>query len=327
MPPRSTPMTQLVRAGAAGMGAATIPTADGRREARLQALPQPPAASCAGARTATTPRAGWPGCPGREAPSPDYKVQRSGPRLPRLPAALRRGGDRAPGTRRRLTAGRVVKWLAIALVGWLALSAALFMLSAQIQRGDLAGKVGPQLDPGPFPLTGANTILVLGSDARTEGLAEPGSRRPEPLGLDHAAADRRRRQRLALDPARHRRRHPRPWHGQDQRRVRVRRAGARDRDRQGLPRHRGQPRRRGELRELPAADRRARRRDLQGRLRALGDQRRPPQRRHHAAAQARRDGDQREAGARARPHAQEPLQAERGRPRRGRGASSSSSRR
>ncbi len=118
---------------------------------------------------------GLAGLPGRDAPSPDYKVQRSGPRLPRLPAALRRGEGRAPGTRRQLTAGRVVKWLAIALAGWLALSAALFMLSAQIQRGDLAGKVGPQLDPGPFPLTGANTILVLGSDARTEGLAEPGS--------------------------------------------------------------------------------------------------------------------------------------------------------
>ena len=37
-------MTQLVREWAAGMGAATIPTADGRREARLHGLPQPPAA-------------------------------------------------------------------------------------------------------------------------------------------------------------------------------------------------------------------------------------------------------------------------------------------
>jgi LCP family protein required for cell wall assembly len=52
------------------------------------------------------------------------------------------------------------------------------MISAQIQRGDLADKLGAQLDPGPYPLTGANTILVLGSDARTEGLAEPGSGGP-----------------------------------------------------------------------------------------------------------------------------------------------------
>ena len=54
----------------------------------------------------------------------------------------------------------------------------LFMVSAQIQRGDLADAVGPQLSKGPYPLTGANTILVLGSDARTKGLAEPGSGGP-----------------------------------------------------------------------------------------------------------------------------------------------------
>jgi LCP family protein required for cell wall assembly len=104
-------------------------------------------------------------------PPPEYDVHggRRGPRLPQLPR-----GQRA----RRLSPGRIVKWLLIALAGWLVLSAALFMLSAQIQRGDLAGKVGEQLDPGPYPLTGANTILVLGSDARTEGLAEPGSGGP-----------------------------------------------------------------------------------------------------------------------------------------------------
>ena len=98
---------------------------------------------------------------------PDYEVHR-GRRLPALPA-------RRPRLPRRISPGRVAKWLAIALLGWLLLSAALFMLSAQIQRGDLASKVGSQLDSGPYPLTGANTILVLGSDARTEGLAEPGS--------------------------------------------------------------------------------------------------------------------------------------------------------
>jgi LCP family protein required for cell wall assembly len=72
----------------------------------------------------------------------------------------------------------VLKWVVLALVAWVGLSAILFMVSAQIQRGDLASEVGDQLDPGPFPLTGANTILVLGSDARTEGLAEPGSGGP-----------------------------------------------------------------------------------------------------------------------------------------------------
>ena len=105
-----------------------------------------------------------------DSPPPVKEAKRSGPRLPARP--------RLGGGRRRLSPGRVVKWLLIALIGWFALSAALFMLSAQIQRGDLAAKVGSQLDDGPYPLTGANTILVLGSDARTEGLAEPGSGGP-----------------------------------------------------------------------------------------------------------------------------------------------------
>ena len=106
---------------------------------------------------------------------PDYEVHKTGRRGPRLPTLPRRA-PRVPGApRRRISAGRVVKWLAIGLFAWVAFSAVLFMISAQIQRGDLAGEVGDQLDPGPFPLTGANTILVLGSDKRTEGLAEPGS--------------------------------------------------------------------------------------------------------------------------------------------------------
>jgi LCP family protein required for cell wall assembly len=113
-----------------------------------------------------------PDAPPRERPG--YEVQRKR-RLPSLPS-LRRG-PRVPG-RRKLSLGRVLKWLVVALVGWIVLSAVLFMVSAQIQRGDLADKVGPQLDPGPYPLTGANTILVLGSDARTQGLAEPGSGGP-----------------------------------------------------------------------------------------------------------------------------------------------------
>ena len=45
--------------------------------------------------------------------------------------------------------------------------------------------------------------------------------RPEPLGLDHAHARRRRARREAVDPARHDRRHPRPRARQDQRGVRV----------------------------------------------------------------------------------------------------------
>jgi LCP family protein required for cell wall assembly len=113
----------------------------------------------------------------KPAGEPAYEVHGRGRRGPRLPSFPKRA-PRVPGTRRPITPGRIVKWLAIAFFGWIAVSAVLFMVSAQIQRGDLASKVGEQLDPGPYPLTGANTILVLGSDARTEGLAEPGSGGP-----------------------------------------------------------------------------------------------------------------------------------------------------
>ena len=112
---------------------------------------------------------------------PDYEVHRSGgggPRLPKLPSFRRSpqpGTEPAPRRRRRITPGRVLRWVLLALAGWVLLSAVLFMVSAQIQRGDLADAVGPQLSDGPYPLTGANTILVLGSDARSESTAEPGS--------------------------------------------------------------------------------------------------------------------------------------------------------
>ena len=113
--------------------------------------------------------------PGAAPGPPDYERDGRGPRLPKLPS-LR--GRRSPGAPRGITPGRVAKWLLIALFGWIALSAILFMVSAQMQRGELASEVGEQLDPGPYPLTGANTILVLGSDERTEALAEPGSGGP-----------------------------------------------------------------------------------------------------------------------------------------------------
>ena len=209
------------------------------------------ARGCSRSAKATTR---WPSCarPRRSRTTAPRRPPRRASGPPTLPGAAARA--QAEATRASASApGASCAGSSLALVGWVVLSGVLFMVSAQIQRGDLADEVGPQLSDGPYPLTGANTILVLGSDARTGDLAEPGSRRPEPLGLDHAAADRRRRQRLALDPARHGRRHPRPRDEQDQRRLRVRRPGARDPDRQGVPRRRDQPRRRGQLRELPAS--------------------------------------------------------------------------
>jgi len=148
---------------------------------------------------------------------PDYKVYRSRPRLPgrreedgagavRELREPREGGaprdpqqprrpDAVPGYERRTRPprrrfrlprrpriGRVLRWVVGLLIAWIALSAILFMVSAEIRRGDLADQVGPELDAGPWPLVGASTILVLGSDARTKGLAEPGSQIGGPCG-------------------------------------------------------------------------------------------------------------------------------------------------
>ncbi|HEV2873984.1 MAG TPA: LCP family protein [Thermoleophilaceae bacterium] len=132
---------------------------------------------------------------------PDYKVYRSRKRpLQRLSGgtdlnALKRRLSRArneepspSGERGRITPGRVLKWIALAILGWLLLSLVLFLISAQMQDG-----VSPQAeralsDDGNL-LTGS-TILVLGSDARTgESIDESqsGPSRADSIMLVHAA--------------------------------------------------------------------------------------------------------------------------------------------
>lgn len=83
-------------------------------------------------------------------------------------------GGRPPATRRPVSGGRVAKWVLLALAGWIGLSMLLFLLSAQLESGKVSGEVDRYLTGG-FPLTGRSTILVLGSDARVEGEAEPGA--------------------------------------------------------------------------------------------------------------------------------------------------------
>jgi LCP family protein required for cell wall assembly len=105
--------------------------------------------------------------PGEPEPLP----QRERRRLPRLPLPLprrRRGLPRGP-----ITVGRVVRYLLLAAIAWLALSLVLFLVSAQIQQGQLSGDVS--LGGAGFPLTSPNTVLVLGSDTRPKGSKEPGA--------------------------------------------------------------------------------------------------------------------------------------------------------
>ncbi len=121
--------------------------------------------------------------------SPDYRVYRSRRRL------FRRGNrdDRedlarlrgeSPRKVPRFSAGRVVRWLLAALAAWVALSIVVFLISAQIQQGQVADAADRLLGGGGYPLTSANNVLVLGSDQRTADTAEPGSSTSGPSRAD-----------------------------------------------------------------------------------------------------------------------------------------------
>jgi LCP family protein required for cell wall assembly len=138
-----------------------------------------------------TYRSGGPdGSSGEERP---YKVYRSGPRglrerlrgeeNPADPGdgkGRRRFGGHEPGTgapwwRRRITPRRALKYLAVAIVAWLALSFVLFLISAQQQSGSIPSSVQSALTSGPNMLTSTDTVLVIGTDQRPKGSKEPGA--------------------------------------------------------------------------------------------------------------------------------------------------------
>jgi LCP family protein required for cell wall assembly len=77
--------------------------------------------------------------------------------------------------RRPWTPGRVARYVALALAAWLGLSLLLFLVSAQIEQGKVSDSAEEALDEaGPMPFV-ANTILVIGSDARPRGTGEGGA--------------------------------------------------------------------------------------------------------------------------------------------------------
>jgi LCP family protein required for cell wall assembly len=118
---------------------------------------------------------------------PAYRKYRARRRL------FERGGDalqslRAPAkpgrTRRPITVGRVLKWIAFAVTAWLLLSLVLFLISAQIQRAQISDEAQDVLAKGGAPPFSPTTVLFLGSDQRTEETAEPGSSTSGPSRSD-----------------------------------------------------------------------------------------------------------------------------------------------
>src|SRR4051794_14127841 len=119
----------------------------------------------------------------RDEQQPQYTLYRSRPKLFRrrdedlVPAPPREtpGAPKPPRRRRRLRPGRVLAYIALALVGWVLISLVLFLVSAQIQQSKVSSAADAQLGGAGNPLTTPNTVLVLGSDARPKGTKEPGA--------------------------------------------------------------------------------------------------------------------------------------------------------
>ncbi len=87
-------------------------------------------------------------------------------------------GGKKKGRRRlreRFTYWRVLGYIVLGAIVWLLISLLVFLVSAQVQRSDVAESADSALDGSGFTLTSPNTILVLGSDGRTKGTKEPGA--------------------------------------------------------------------------------------------------------------------------------------------------------
>ena len=102
--------------------------------------------------------------------SPDLSSLRERAKLP----GWRPGRKREPGEGRRVRAPRpilkrVLKWAGIAALGWIALSFLAFAVSAQLQSFKLSDEAKEVLHGDPLLLPSAQTILVLGTDARPPG--------------------------------------------------------------------------------------------------------------------------------------------------------------
>ena len=96
------------------------------------------------------------------------KGEQAVPRPAGAPQYTPHGGRRKP-----ITKGRVAKWIGVFLLAWVGISLLLFLLSAQIQQGKISDETNEVLAGGGVPIGSPTTILVLGSDQRSEDTKEP----------------------------------------------------------------------------------------------------------------------------------------------------------
>src|SRR5215212_7380003 len=100
----------------------------------------------------------------------------------------RRRGPKEPREPREIGPGRVLKWIAIAVVAWLLLALVLFLVSAQL-NGGLSPRSERALAGGSSILAGSN-ILILGTDARTGASidkSQTGPARADTIMILHAS--------------------------------------------------------------------------------------------------------------------------------------------
>ena len=107
--------------------------------------------------------------------SPDLSNLRERTPRPRKWWRREKRPERLRPSPRRWTGRRVLKWVALAALGWVLLSFLAFAVSAQIQSFKLSGEARDALHGNPLLLPSAQTILVLGTDARPPDTKEPGA--------------------------------------------------------------------------------------------------------------------------------------------------------
>jgi LCP family protein required for cell wall assembly len=93
----------------------------------------------------------------------------------KLPSRRRRDdrGPREPrGPGAPFNFRRVFKWLALAAFGWILISFLAFAVSAQLQSFKLSNEAAKELNGSALLLPSAQTILVLGTDARPPGTGD-----------------------------------------------------------------------------------------------------------------------------------------------------------